>query len=470
MKSSSKNKPSIDIASLAAFNTELASLALAQAYADGDRELALRWAPTLDIFKKVTLRDGAPLGLADLGEPRAGEFPQMQSLFSLVVASADLPALTALAEISPQARRDIYTGQWQFLCAAACSMLRDRGRAEFAKSLIANMAPEATHRHSLNSEFQKPLSTLAAHAVASGHASLLPHLDEMCRRVAVVGLADGRAIAVKALDSYSSGHGSAPDTKSLQIILDLPDFLEESARVYICQRLLMLEHDEPIALGLSEMRKFLAKPINGRPRASTEETSLDLLPSALFLDCNTPVEWLELYLTAGLNPFVEREDGRTHLAARLLSISVEDAFNLEYQAKHQLREDRLLPLLAKMADAFPAHVNERFSGRQVGARREQLLFDGVAKTDAVLLCAMQGFYKAADLLISKGADYKFASRQCSAILAKAQRLSEPSHPGIAAAHAYFEGLALRDACDKSSRRSPVDSATAKTPSLRRLLT
>lgn len=462
MKSSSKKNPSIDIASLAAFNSELASLALAQAYADGDRELALRWAPKLDIFKKVSLRDGSPEGLADFGDSRSGEFPRQQSLFSLVVGSADLPALAALADISPEARRDIYTGQWHVLCAAAGSMLYDRERAEFAKSLIANMAPEAINRHALGSEFQRPLSKLAAQAVGSGNANLLPHLNDMCRRLAVVSLADGRAIAAKAVQPGRSG---APDIDSLKIIFALPGFLEDSAIIQTCQLLLACNDEKATELALCEIQKLLSKSVNGKLRASEEETSVSLLSCALFMDCNTPAPWLALHLEAGLNPFVERKDCRAHLAARLLTISTEDAFDSANEGRHRLREDSLLPLLATMADAFPAHASERFSTIHVGARREQQLFDGVAKIDAVLLCAMQGFYKAADLLISKGADYKFASRQCSAILAKAQRFSTLALPALAAAHAYFEGLSLRDACDKSARRLPAAPAS-KTPSPR----
>ena len=441
--------PLIDLAALAAFNPDLAAGALAQAYADGHRDVALEWAPSVDFFQGARLRpDSAPR--SSLPSENG-----IYSLFTVVVAAGDVRSLEALASISAKARHDIYCDKWRFLCMAAGHMLADPATAGFARHVIDNISPEPPEGgYFLSDQAQLPLSKLASHAVAAGQANLLPKLNQICEKIAYVGLCGAPQMAIRALEMPT------PDLAGLAAILDLPGFLDNGSRIDLCQKLVAYELPEAAKLGLEALRTHLFQTPAG-PMLALEEHSCSHLHSALFLDERTPVDWLRIHLDAGLNPFLERSDSRTHLAARLLSNRGADLSSPQSVAANRQREDLLLPLLEAMIDAYPSDAGARFSPSHVGLPEQQTIFRGVGKIDALLLCATQGFFKAADLLISRGACYKFAARQCSAMIAKATTKSSPAAQlARSCAHSYFEALALRDSCLRSSRAKRSDPPAA----------
>lgn len=441
--------PHFDIEALAALNPDLANQALAQIYADGDRDLCLAWAGRLDIFKSCSLRRDpiqsppSPLSI------RAGYF---YSLFDLAMDAADRPFLDQLIE-DEKTRRAIFQTRFDSVCAFAAKMLASQ--PEFATYLVDRLDPlPATDPSYSYRHLEGGLEKLVVAASKAKLYSWLPRLGALHQIFYAKPLSGGPVLRECFLDPV--------DVQGAATLFDMDcvnfERWHELALLFCSNA-----SPEVQALGLRVAELDFDRSVqDSKTDASHPNFSRVHSNSALAIPPHkTPPILLEFYLKLGVDPFAcdplasasigvklfgeDWRDKSIYFSASALTASTIERVRI---ARAQ-RENALLPLLALMLAHAKTPPNEHFDVGALGLECQKI-FAGARKIDLLALCVGQGFYRCADALVRHGVDWKFAAKQCDQWLRKAFANEENEIKAIS--KSYFDAVALRAVSTKASAK------------------
>jgi hypothetical protein len=449
----------IDMAALSTFNADLASQALPQLYCDGHVSLALEWAARLDPFSQ-----GKVLNRAKAAEPlEKNSFLQNASpyaygsLVDLILKARDTTSLDALA-CQEGFTKALFTNRLDQLAVLVASEVEHH--PEFASYIFERMSPrvktERTNRYS-----DSNLSRLAHAAAKTNHLSWLSRINDM--RQATEGVM---------IPGYEIAHShflTPPHADGVQALLDI-DCVSEKNWSDVAIALMRSEAPSDTQLALTLLDKDYQHSI------SELETPLDraqisqrFSSRALYLEPEkTPLPWLEFYLSKGLDSFNEPTDGTINASATLVGLDWRETGRRHFSPDPQMTQKRLTldalicPLLEAMMDQPDVRLNLHLD-LQCFSKELRGAFRGARKIDLLSACIGQGFYRCADALVARGADWKFAAKQCAQWL----RRSSPSMEldTVDVARAYCEALSLRHISLKASLRRDDKLAKLGEPSL-----
>jgi hypothetical protein len=471
-KSGARSKLPLDMEALSAFNRALASGALAQLYLDGRRDEALAWAARLDVFESAKSQKGE------------GEQVAHGSLFDAALAEGDKAALEAL-ENGPERRQAMYRIRHD--AVARCAAKHAESNPDFGRWLVSKLDPLPksdsgySYRSSLSDH--SALGSLASAACKHKRYEWLGALDALSR------ISEGEGLrAWSLLREHFLKDADAEGARALMALGEMPsDALREMAiRFCPCEEpgqatlwaeLMALDFDARLAKSNERLGRA-AQYAAMDARAMAARGALWDKP------WETPAKWLAWHLDKGVDGFVHKAGSGLPVAVDALAGNWREGLDRwdrdgvpklarAAQARSK-RESELLPLVAMLADSAKEGLDAKIATAELplgikGAFVGSGGGSGARKVDALSLCVAQGYFRIADALVAKGADWRFASKQCSQWLAPVDKDFEGPEDH-AMRQSYLEGLALREVSLRASAKkakaalaSAVDQRPAPAP-------
>lgn len=450
---SSREGLALDMQALSAFNRALASGALVQLYHDGKRMEALSWADRLDIFESAKIQNGD------------GEAISHGSLFDAALSACDKEALAAW-EMDSARRLAMYRIRMDAVARSAAK--HAQSNPDFGRWLIAKLDPlpktDAIYSHRSSFLDHTALGSLALAACKHKRYEWLGAIDELARKAEGAGIPAWPLIRENFLKE-----ADVEGARALMALGEIPrDALHEMAMRFCmgAQPAEELFWSELMDLRFEALRLQARERSQWSGSAPPDDASLAARAALWGKPWETPAKWLEWHLGKGVDGFVHKADSGLALAIEALAGNWREGLDrwdrdgvsklARAEQARLRRESELLPLIELMADRaqggldakiatieLPQSIKKAFAGADGGY--------GARKIDALALCVAQGYFRIADALVAKGADWRFAAKQCAQWLAAVDKDFEgPQDHGMR--QAYLEGLALREVSLRASSK------------------